>query len=156
MSKHSPNIVNRALGINGLLHVVRPYLNYSFVSTNDISGRFTPIDRFTPTTRLRPIDMPMFTSIDDIRDWGYIIRTGVSNRWITKRNGASYEWLSVDNYFDTYIEDPEFNRNFSNFFTDVESYALPWLTASTDSPNPTVRQQSGILGSQHRPYLHAD
>ncbi len=143
MSKHSPNIVNRALGINGLLHVVRPYLNYSFVSTNDISGRFTPIDRFTPTTRLRPIDMPMFTSIDDIRDW-QIIRTGVSNRWITKRNGASYEWLSVDNYFDTYIEDPEFNRNFSNFFTDVEWYALPWLTASTTAQIPLLDNNQGF------------
>jgi len=135
MSKRSPNIVNRALGLNGLLHVVRPYMNYSFVSTDDLNGRFSPIDRFTPTTRLRPIDMPLFTSIDDIRDW-QIIRSGVSNRWITKRNGASYEWLAVDNYFDTYLEDPEFNRNFSNFFTDVEWRPLPWLTASTTAQVP--------------------
>jgi LPS-assembly protein len=135
MSKRSPNIVNRALGLNGLLHVVRPYMNYSFVSTDDLNGRFSPIDRFTPTTRLRPIDMPLFTSVDDIRDW-QIIRSGVSNRWITKRNGASYEWLSVDNYFDTYLEDPEFNRNFSNFFTDVEWRPLPWLTGSTMAQVP--------------------
>ena len=135
MSKRSPNIVNRALGINGLLHVVRPYLNYSFVSTDDLNGRFSPIDRFTPTTRLRPIDMPLFTSIDDIRDW-QIVRAGISNRWITKRNGSPYEWLSVNNYFDTYIEDPEFNRNFSNFFTDVKWSPLPWLTASTIAQVP--------------------
>jgi LPS-assembly protein len=135
MSKRSPNIVNRALGLNGLLHVVRPYMNYSFVSTDDLNGRFSPIDRFTPTTRLRPIDMPLFTSIDDIRDW-QILRSGISNRWITKRNGASYEWLAVDNYFDTYIEDPEFNRDFSNFFTDVEWRPLPWLSTSTTAQLP--------------------
>lgn len=135
MSKRSPNIVNRLLGLNGLLHVVRPYLNYSYVSTNDLTGRFSPIDRFTPTTRLRPIDMPLFTSIDDLRDW-QILRSGVSNRWITKRNGLSYEWLTLDNYFDTYIEDPEFNRDFSNFFTDIEWRPLPWLTASTVSQVP--------------------
>lgn len=135
MSKKSPHIVNRALGINGLLHVVRPYLNFSYVSTDDLTGRFSPIDRFTPTTRLRPIDMPLFTSIDDIRDW-QIVRSGVSNRWYTKRNGASYEWLALNNYFDTYLEDPEFNRDFSNFFTDVEWRPLPWLTASTTTQLP--------------------
>lgn len=135
MSKRSPNIVNRALGINGLLHIVRPYMNYSFVSTDDLTGRFSPIDRFTPTTRLRPIDMPLFTSIDDIRDW-QILRSGISNRWLTKRNGASYEWLSLDNYFDTYLQDPEFNRDFSNFFTDVEWRPLPWLTATTTTQVP--------------------
>lgn len=137
MSKRSPNIVNRALGINGLLHVVRPYVNYSYVSTDDLNGRFSPIDRLTPTTRLRPIDMPMFTSIDDIRDW-QIVRSGVSNRWITRRSGSPYEWLSVNNYFDTYLEDPEFNRDFSNFFTDVKWSPLPWLTASTIAQVPLL------------------
>lgn len=135
MSKRSPNIVNRALGLNGVLHVVQPYMNYSFVSTNEINGRFTPIDRLTPSTRLRPIDMPLFTSIDDIRNW-QIVRTGVHNRWLTKRNGQSYEWLGVNNYFDTYIHDPEFNRNFSNFYTDVEWRPLPWLWATTTAQVP--------------------
>lgn len=137
MSKKSPHIVNRALGINGIMHVVRPYVNFSFVSTDDLTGRFSPIDRFTRSTRLRPIDMPLFTTIDDLRDW-QIIRAGVSNRWLTKRNGASYEWLSLNNYFDTYIEDPEFNRDFSNFFTDVEWRPVPWLTASTTAQVPLL------------------
>lgn len=137
MSKRSPNIVNRALGLNGVLHVVRPYLNFSMVSTNDLTGRFSPIDRFTPTTRLRPIDMPLFTSIDDLRDW-QIVRAGVSNRWYTKRNGSTYEWLSLNNYFDAYLEDPEFNRDFSNFFTDVEWRPLPWLAASTTAQVPLL------------------
>jgi hypothetical protein len=118
MSKNSPNIVNRRLGLDGLLHVVRPYLNYSLVRTDEVNGRFTPIDRFTPTTRLRPIDMPLFTTIDDLRDW-QIIRAGISQRWFTKRNGNSHEWLSLNNYLELYPEDPEFNRDTSNFFTEV-------------------------------------
>lgn len=137
LSKKSPHIVNRALGLNGVLHVARPYLNFSMVSTNDLTGRFSPIDRFTPTTRLRPIDMPLFTSIDDLRDW-QIVRAGLSNRWYTLRNGASYEWLSLNNYFDAYLEDPEFNRDFSNFFTDVEWRPLPWLAASTTAQVPLL------------------
>ncbi|HRQ88020.1 MAG TPA: LptA/OstA family protein [Bacteroidia bacterium] len=137
LSKKSPDIVNRALGINGLLHVMRPYLNYSAVSTNDVTGRFSPIDRFTPSTRLRPIDMPMFTSIDDIRDW-QVLRTGVSNRWYTKRDGMSYEWLSLNNYFDTYLKDPEFNRDFSNFFTEIEWYPVNWLSGTITAQVPLL------------------
>ncbi len=135
LSRRSPNVVNRVLGIDGILHVVQPYVNYSFVNTDEINGRFNPVDRFTPTTRLRPIDMPLFTSIDDIRNW-QIVRSGVSNRWLTKRDGATYEWLAVNNYFDTYLNDPEFNRKFSNFFTEVAWHPLPWLSTSTTAQIP--------------------
>lgn len=140
MSKRSPNVINRALGIDGLLHVVRPYANYSYTNTDDLTGQFSPIDRLTQTTRLRPIDMPLFTSIDDIRSW-QIIRAGVSNKWYTKRNGQSYEWLSVNNYFDTYLQDPEFNRDFSNFFTEINWYPVPWLTASTTAQVPLFNNE---------------
>ena len=135
MSKRSPHVHNRALGLNGLLHVVRPYLNYSYLNTNEIDGRFTPIDRFTPTTRLRAIDMPLFTSMDDLRDWS-VFRTGVSQRFITKRNGHSYEWLALNNYIDLYAEDPEFNRDTSNFFTEVDWRPLTWLRAKTTAQVP--------------------
>ncbi len=135
LSKRSPHVVNRALGLDGLLHVVRPYLNYSFVSTDEVSGRFTPIDRLTPSTRLRPIDLPLFTAVDDLRDW-QIVRTGVSQRWLTRRDGATYEWLRLNNYLEFYLEDPEFSRSVSNFFTEIEWYPLPWITASTTAQLP--------------------
>ena len=143
LSKRSPNVVCRAFGVDGLLHVVQPYLNYSFVSTDAVNGRFSPIDRLTPTTRLRPIDLPLFTSIDDIRNW-QIVRTGISNRWLTRRDGATFEWLSINNYFDTYINDPEFNRDFSNFFTEVAWRPFPWLTASTTAQVPLFDDVMGF------------
>ncbi|MCG8602566.1 MAG: hypothetical protein MI807_20650 [Verrucomicrobiales bacterium] len=135
MSKRSPHIHNKALGLDGLLHVVRPYLNYSYINTDEINGRFTPIDRFTPTTRLRAIDMPLFTSMDDLRDWS-VFRTGVSQSFITKRNGRSYEWLALNNYIDIYDNDPEYNRDTSNFFTEVDWRPLPWLRAKTTAQVP--------------------
>ena len=135
MSKRSPNVYNEALGLDGLLHVVRPYMNYSFVSTDEINGRFTPIDRFTPTTRLRPIDLPLFTTVDDLRNW-QIIRTGISQKWFTRRDGASYEWLSLNNYFDIYLDDPEFMRDTSNFFTELKWHPVPWLSASSTAQIP--------------------
>jgi LPS-assembly protein len=135
LSKRSHDVYNRALGLDGLLHVVRPYLNYSFVSTDQIDGRFSPIDRLTPSTRLRPIDLPLYTSIDDLRNW-QIFRAGVSQQWYTRRNGSTYRWLTLDNYMDFYADDPEFNRNVSNFFTDIRWYPLPWLYTTTTAQLP--------------------
>tara|TARA_R110000850_G_scaffold10259_20_gene36876 strand:+ start:661 stop:2895 length:2235 start_codon:yes stop_codon:yes gene_type:complete len=135
LSKRSAHVLNRALGLDGVLHVVRPYLNYSLVSTDQIDGRFTPVDRFTPSTRLRPIDLPLFTSVDDLRNW-QVFRTGVSQRWLTRKDGASYEWLSLNNYFDIYANDPEFDRNLSNFFTEIQWYPLPWLYTTTTAQLP--------------------
>ncbi|MEM7600724.1 MAG: hypothetical protein AAF357_04845, partial [Verrucomicrobiota bacterium] len=143
LSKRSPNFVSRALGIDGLLHVARPYLNYSFVSTNEVNGNFTPIDRLTPSTRLRPIDLPLFTAVDDIRDWN-IIRAGFSNKFYTRRDGQTYEWLSIDNYLDIFLNDPEFNRETSNFFTNVDWRPLPWLTASSTAQLPLFDDQFGF------------
>ena len=135
LSKRSHNVYSRALGLDGVLHVVRPYLNYSFVTTDEIYGRFLPIDRLTPSTRLRPIDLPLYTAVDDLRDW-QVFRTGVSQQWYTRRNGSTYRWLTLDNYMDFYADDPEFDRDASNFFTDIRWYPLPWLYATTTAQVP--------------------
>ena len=140
LSKKNPNIYNRALGIDGLMHVVQPYLNYSVIGADEIGQRFTPIDRYTPSTRLRPIDVPLFTAIDEYRNM-HVLRSGISNRWYTRRNSRSYEWLSIDNYFDTYFEDPEFGRQFSNLFTDVRWSPVRWLQMQTTAQVPVFNTQ---------------
>lgn len=134
-SKLYPDVENAALGLNGMRHVVQPYVNYSWVSTDEIGDNFTPIDRLTPTTRLRPLDIPRYAAVDGINNWN-IVRYGLGNRFLTKRNGASHNWLSINSYFETYLEDPEFNRDISNFFTDVSWSPLPWLRAQVNSQLP--------------------
>ena len=139
-SKVYSGVYNRALGLNELRHIVQPYANYSYTSTDQINGRFTPIDRLTPSTRLRPIDLPLYTAVDDIRNWN-IVRPGVYNRFQTKRNGATYNWLEINSYFDTYLDDPEFDRDFSNFFNEISWYPLPWLAATIDSQVPWINSE---------------
>ena len=139
-SKVYPNVYNKALGLNELRHIVQPYVNYSYTSTDEIDGRFTPIDRLTPSTRLRPIDLPLYTAVDDIRNWN-IVRPGVYNRFQTKRNGATYNWLEINSYFDTYLDDPEFDRDFSNLFNEISWYPLPWLAATVDSQVPWINSE---------------
>ena len=141
LSKRSPNVYNRVLGLDGILHVVRPYLNYSFVATDEIDGRFSPIDSIGPSTRLRPIDLPLYTAVDRLRDWE-VFRTGVSQQWYTRRNGSTYRWLTLDNYMDFYADDPELDRDVSNFFTDIRWYPLPWLYATTTAQVPLLNDPS--------------
>lgn len=135
LSSRNSSISNRRLGIDGLLHVVQPYLNYSVTGTRELDGRFSAVDRYTPSTRLRPIDVPLFTSVDSFRDW-HVARYGVSNKWYTRRNGATYEWLSIDNYMEAYFADPEFNRQYSNVFTDVRWNPVPWFGLQTTAQLP--------------------
>jgi LPS-assembly protein len=135
LSKRNEDIYNKMLGIDGLMHVVQPYLNYSVIGAREINGRFSAIDRYTPTTRLRPIDMPMFTAFDSLGNMN-LVRSGVSNKWYTRRNGGSAEWLSIDNYMDTYFEDPEFDRQFSNFFTEVRWSPVSWFNLNTTAQVP--------------------
>ena len=141
LSKRSPNVYNRALGLDGILHVVRPYLNYSFVTTDEIDGSFSPIDRVGPSTRLHPIDLPLYTAVDRLRNWE-VFRTGVSQQWYTRRNGSTYRWLTLDNYMDFYADDPEGDRDVSNFFTDIRWYPLPWLYATTKAQVPLLNDPS--------------
>ncbi|MGI8603812.1 MAG: LPS-assembly protein LptD [Verrucomicrobiales bacterium] len=124
-----------ALGVDSLMHVVQPYLSYSFLGSNDLGTDFRRIDRLAPSTVLRPIDVPQFTAIDDLNSWN-IVRLGVENRFLTRRGAASYPWLTTNTYFDTFIEDPEFDRDFSNLFNDIAWQPLPWLRLNIGSQVP--------------------
>lgn len=139
-SKVYPNVFSKGLGLNELRHIVQPYANYSYTSTDEIGGRFTPIDRLTPSTRLRPIDLPLYTATDDIRNWN-IIRPGVYNRFQTKRDGATYNWLEINTYFEAYLDDPEFDRDYSNLFNEISFYPLPWLAATMDAQVPWINSE---------------
>ena len=143
LSRKNADVFNDALGIDGMMHVLQPYLNYSYVKTDEIGNNFTPIDRITPTTRLRPIDLPLFTSVDSLQDW-QIARIGAFNRFITRRNGGNHQWLTVNNYFEAYIDDPEFDRDYSNLFNEVRWSPLPWLAASTVAQVPVFGEEMGF------------
>ncbi|MDA7598179.1 hypothetical protein OAE61_01755 [Verrucomicrobiales bacterium] len=143
LSRKNADVFNGALGIDGMMHVLQPYLNYSYVKTDEIGNNFTPIDRITPTTRLRPIDLPLFTSVDSLQDW-QIARIGAFNRFITRRNGGNHQWLTINNYFEAYIDDPEFDRDYSNLFNEVRWSPLPWLSASTVAQVPVFGEEMGF------------
>jgi len=142
-SRAFPEIHSRSLGLDGLLHVVQPYANYSYLATEDLPASFPHIDRLTFTTTPRPLNVGDFTAIDDLRDWN-ILRMGVRNRLITKRDGHNYEWLFLDTYLDSFIQDPEFDRNYSNLYNDLWWRPIPWLTVGVETQFPVFDNGSGF------------
>ena len=93
------------------------------------------------TNAPRRFDLPMFTAVDDIRSWN-IARVGMLNRLQTKRNQGTFGWFELNTFFDTYLDDPEFDRDFSNLFNNLTWYPLPWLTAFVNSQIPVFNQET--------------
>ncbi len=134
---------NHAWGLDGLLHVIQPYTTWSVVSSNDFIPGDPAVDRLTPTTRPRPIDPLRFTAIDQMQSWN-VLRLGARNRLLTKRDKQSFEWLYLDSYVDTFIEDPEENRDFSNLYNDVRWQPLPWMRVNLETQFPIANSGSGF------------
>src|SRR5690606_31532877 len=125
-SKDYGEVRNRELGLDGLLHVIQPYVRWSYLSTDDRDPLFPGVDRSTFSTRPQTLSAVGYTATDSLRDWN-ILRAGVRNRLITKRDGRSYEWLAMDTYIDRLFDDPDYDRNHSNLYNDLIWRPLPWM-----------------------------
>lgn len=142
-SKNLGDVKDRNLGLDGLLHVIQPYARFSYISTDDLDPLFPAVDRETFSTRPQPLSVPSFTAIDSLRDWS-IFRFGMRNKLITKRDGQSFDWLAMDTYFDAFITDPDYNRNFSNLYNDLKWSPLPWFNMNLETQFPVIDDGSGF------------
>jgi LPS-assembly protein len=134
---------NERWGLDGLMHVLQPYTNWSVVSTDDFEPGDPGVDRLTPTTRPRPLDPARFTAIDEMQSWN-VLRFGARNRLLTKRDNQSFEWLYLDTYMDAFMEDPEGQRTFSNLYNDVRWQPLPWMGINLETQFPIADDGSGF------------
>ena len=124
LSRTWENVQSRALGLDGLMHVIQPFSDFSFVSTNKDPKDILPFDRFEPSTQLRAIDFPQFTPIDSIASWT-VLRAGVSNKLETRRDDTTTTWFELDTYMDVNFDNPYDRGDFSNLFNDIRFAPLP-------------------------------
>ncbi len=142
-SKLYPDIVNDKWGLDSLLHILQPYANLTYLSTDEFDSSFNGIETLTPSTRPRPLEVGRFTAVDDLNDWS-IVRLGLRNRLLTKRNGNTHDWLTLDTYLDVFIDDPEFNRDTSNLYNDLIWQPLPWMRLNLETQFPILDNGSGF------------
>jgi lipopolysaccharide export system protein LptA len=136
VSRSWDDVASRTFGLDGLLHVIQPYTNFSYAHEDGIDpAKVLEFDRFEPSTQLRPIDFPQFTTIDSIASWT-IWRNGIRNRLETRRDDLTVTWLELDSFFDVNFDNPYDRRTYSNFFNKLRFTPLPWASLSIDSQIP--------------------
>ncbi|MEZ5328067.1 MAG: hypothetical protein R3F19_23740 [Verrucomicrobiales bacterium] len=148
-SKNYPGVNIPSLGVEQLKHAWQPYAQFSFTDTDELGEDFKRIDRLVPSTRPRPLDVPEFTAIDDLSSWT-VLRTGMYNRLYTKRNENAYPWLAMNTWIDTFIEDPEYDRDFSNLHNNIQWNPLPWLRLDMGAQLPVAGGDESFTESNTR------
>jgi lipopolysaccharide export system protein LptA len=136
ISRKWEDVQSRALGLDGLMHVIQPFTDFSYVKEdgpNPLS--ILQFDRFEPSTQLRAIDFPQYTPIDSIADWT-VWRVGVRNRLETRRDDATITWFELDTFFDVNFDNPYDRTEYSNFFNNIRFTPVPWVSFSVNSQVP--------------------
>lgn len=138
MSRAYEKVQSRWLGLDGLRHVIQPYMNYSYVYNMGPSpDEVLQFDRVIPSTQLLPLDFPQFTAIDSIDTWN-ILRMGVRNRLQTRRDERTYQWLTLDTFMDLNFENPYSDSSVSNFFNVLRFRPVPWFMVDVASQLPVT------------------
>jgi len=136
ISRTWEDVQSRAIGLDGLLHVIQPFTNFSYVTSNRSNpASILQFDRFEPSTQLRPIDFPQFTSIDSI-DGFTVWRAGVRNRLETRRDDQTITWFELDTFFDVNFDNPYDRSSYSNLFNNIRFSPLPWINFFVESQVP--------------------
>jgi LPS-assembly protein len=136
VSRTWENVQSRAFGLDGLLHVIQPFTNFSYVSENGPNPiSILQFDRFEPSTQLRAIDFPQFTPIDSIDSWT-VWRLGLRNRLETRRDDQTVTWFELDSFFDVNLDNPYDRTQYSNFFNNIRFTPLPWVSFTVNSQVP--------------------
>src|SRR2546430_929982 len=136
ISRTWENVQSRAFGLDGLMHVIQPFTNFSYVDENGANPTsILQFDRFEPSTQLRTIDFPQFTTIDSIDSWT-VWRLGVRNRLETRRDDQTITWLELDTFFDVNVDNPYDPTDYSNFFNNLRFTPLPRMSFTVNSQVP--------------------
>ena len=136
ISRTWENVQSRAFGLDGLMHVIQPFTDFSYVKEdgpNPLS--ILQFDRFEPSTQLRAIEFPQFTPIDSIASWT-VWRLGVRNRLETRRDDQTITWFELDTFVDVNFENPYDRTDYSNLFNNLRFTPLPWMSFSVNSQLP--------------------
>jgi LPS-assembly protein len=140
ISRKWENVQSRVFGLDGLMHVIQPFTNFSYVKEDGPNPTaILGFDRFLPSTQLRAIDFPQFTTIDSIDNWT-VWRLGVRNRLETRRDDKTLIWFELDTYVDVNFENPYDRTDYSNLFNNIRFTPLPWVSFSVNSQVPAFDQ----------------
>jgi LPS-assembly protein len=122
--------------LDGLMHVIQPYADYSLVKNFGPKPRdIYQFDTVEPNTQPLPISFPDFQAIDAIDSWN-ILRLGIRNNLITRRDNSNYQWLTLDTFFDYNYLNPYTPAKIGNLNNYLMFFPSRWLTIYTNFQLP--------------------
>ena len=102
------------LALDGLRHVIRPYLNYTLI----------------PRPNVRPDHLYYFDDIDRI-DKQHFVRFGLENRLQTRDGNSIREYFSMENYWDLHMEKEGDYSQIGDFCTILTATPFKGVSIST-------------------------
>ena len=138
------DVKNKAWAIDGVRHVFEPFLQASYIPQPNVRPtEFAGYDNRINTTESRPLNSTLYNSVDSI-DKLLIVRPGMMNRVLTKRDGAPYELANWKIYTDYQPIRPDLTSlNFSTvqapetvpsslpeLYNVVNFMPVPWWTGT--------------------------
>ena len=102
------------LGLDGLRHVVIPYINYTYIPKPSVSRDY----------------LYYFDDIDRIEEQNFV-RLGVINRLQTRRGNTLANYFVMENYWDLFLEQKKGYSEVGSFCTDIAMTPVKGLTLST-------------------------
>ena len=136
ISRTWESVQSRAVGLDGLMHVIQPFTDFSYVKEDGPNPTaILGFDRFQPSTQPRALDFPQFTTIDSIADWT-VWRVGVRNRLETRRDDRTITWFELDSFVDVQFQNPYQPTDYSNLVNNIRFTPLPWMSLSINSQVP--------------------
>ena len=147
-SRSFEQVQSNWLGLDGLRHIVEPYINYSGVyNMGQRPEDIYQFDRVVPSTQVLALDFPQFTAIDSIDTWN-ITRLGVAQRLQTRRNNATYQWFSLNTFMDVNFDNPYSDAPVSNVFNVLQFNPVPWSYIAVTSQLPVATEGFTELNTQ--------
>ncbi|MEI6073468.1 MAG: hypothetical protein WCS31_16905 [Verrucomicrobiae bacterium] len=139
-SRTFEKIQNRWLGLDGVRHVIQPYINYSGVyNAGPSPSDIYQFDRVVTSTQLLPLNFPQFTAVDSIDTWN-IVRIGARQRLQTRRDNTTFQWFSLDTFMDINMDNPYSDTAVSNVFNVINFNPVPWAGLIIESQMPIATQ----------------
>ena len=138
------DIKNKAWAIDGIRHVFEPFIQASYIPQPNVRpNEFAGFDNRVNTTESQPLNSSLYNSIDSI-DKLLIVRPGMMNRMMTKRDGVPYELANWKIYTDYQPIRPELtslnyatvqvpetvSSSLPELYNVLNVMPVPWWTAT--------------------------
>jgi LPS-assembly protein len=140
-SRTWPGVRNALLDMQGLRHIIQPWVNYAYVPNPSVPYQQLPqFDHIMPSLYPLPIEFPSYNAIDQIGAEN-VVRLGLNNKFQTRRDGAVENLLNWSLYADCLLQRAPGQTTFPDVFSEVTFRPRSWLALESLSRyNPSLNE----------------